>query len=122
MKRRKSRSRPWDDERMAGNTGCTVEEIHKRRVEGNFDYKELTLPYGAFAGEDATPAPVALPWMITIPLAKCICGNCVHFKAGSNQCDYIVAQKEEISIACIHIWDKGNYVLAGGNDGSADNN
>lgn len=108
---RKKRSRPWDDAHMAENTGYTIEQVRTRRVEGGFDYKELTLPYGTFAGEDPTPAPVAPPWMVTIPLAKCVCGNCRHFKAGSGQCDYIVAEKTETSIACIHIWDKGNYLL-----------
>lgn len=108
---RKSRARPWDDETMAEQTGYTVEEAHKRRVEAGFNYKELTLPFGAFAGEDTAPAPVAPPWMITIPYERCRCGNCIHHVAKKNQCDYIGAPKTATDISCLHIWGKGNYIL-----------
>lgn len=107
---------------MAAHTGYSIERIRQARVEGGFDYKELALPYGTFIGEDPRPAPVAPSWMVTIPVDKCICGNCKLWRP--NQCDLITAEKTETDIACMHIWDYGNYTLVDweDKDGSTNSN
>ena len=62
----------------------------------------------------SAPQTEAPPWMITIPLEKCRCGNCIKFK--DNQCELIMAEKTKESLSCFNIFNKGFYTLVDWND------
>jgi len=48
--------------------------------------------------------------VITIPVDKCVCGNCKQWKP--DHCELIHADnKTATTVACFHIWDEGNYIL-----------
>ena len=99
-------------------TNEKVEKVEKVLSQEKVLYgeKEESEEKVLYVMEKLTSAPQteAPPWMITIPLEKCRCGNCIKLKG--NQCELIVAEKTKESLSCFNIFNKGFYTLVDWND------